>query len=63
METVFLDGLAKFIEENWEVELNVKKRCDYTYIEVIKDMLYIANYKIESDHFIDRELNLFYHNN
>ena len=58
----FIEGLSKCIEENWESELGIKKCCDYTYIEVIKDMLYIANYKIESDHFIERELNLFSHN-
>ena len=58
----FIEGLSKCKEENWEHELGIKKRCDYTYIEVIKDMLYIACYKIENDHFIERELNLFYHN-
>ena len=46
----FIEGLAKCIEENWEHELGVQKRCDYTYVEVIKDMLYMARYKIESDH-------------
>ena len=58
----FIEGLAKCIEENWEHELGVQKRCDYTYVEVIKDILYMARYKIESNHYLERDLNIFYHN-
>ena len=58
----FIEGLAKCIEEKWEHELNAQKRCDYTYIENIKDKLYMACYKVESDHYLERDLNIFYHN-
>ena len=62
MEEIFIEGLAKCIEENWEHELNAQKRCDYTYIEVIKDKLYMVCYKVESDHYLERDLDIFYHN-
>ena len=61
-KTYFIEGLAKCIKENWEHELNAQKRCEFTYVEVMKDMLYLAHYKIESDHYFESDLNIFYHN-
>ena len=58
----FIDGLAKCIEENWQEELKTKNACEYTYIEAIKDMLYVANYRVKSDHLLDRQFTIFYHN-
>ena len=58
----FVDGLAKCIEENWKQELNQNINCDYDYQEILKDHLYMARYFLESDHGIDGDVNLFYHN-
>ena len=58
----FVDGLAKCIEENWEEKLSKRVCCDYVFIEVVKDYLYTAKYYIESEHTIDGDLHIFYHN-
>ena len=61
-ERYFVDGLAKCIEENWTQELNVNIPCDYDLQEVLKDRLYVARYRVKSDHIVASKLSLFYHN-
>ena len=58
----FIDGLAKCIEENWKQELDQDINCDYDYQEILKNHLYMARYFVKSDHGIDGDVNLFYHN-
>ena len=61
-ERYFVDALAKCIEENWVQELNVNLPCNYDLQEVLKGRLYVARYRIKSDHIVTSELSLFYHN-
>ena len=58
----FVDGLAKCIKENWAKELNINVPCEYNLVEVLKDKLYVATYRVKSDHIVESNLFLFYHN-
>ena len=58
----FVDGLAKCIEENWKQEVNKDITCDYDYQEILKDHLYLARYFVQSNHGVDGDVSLFYHN-
>ena len=61
-ERYFVDGLAKCIEENWKQELNVDNECKYDHQEMLKDHLYMVRYFVKSQHQIDGDLHIFYHN-
>ena len=58
----FIDGLAKIIEEHWQVELNMQAKCNFETIQVLKDRLYVTTNTIKSDHIAESEFNFFYHN-
>ena len=58
----FVDGLAKCIEENWAKELNINVPCEYNLVEVLKDKLYVATYRVKGDHIVESNLFLCYHN-
>ena len=59
----FIDCLAKYIGEQWSDKMSKRISCNYMFIEVVKDYLYVAKYYIESPHAIKGDLNIFYHNN
>ena len=61
-ERYFVDGLTECIEENWKQELNVDIECDYDHQEMHKDHLYIVRYFVKSQHQIDGDVHIFYHN-
>ena len=44
-----IEGLAKYIECNWKNKLNAQLVCKFTHIEVLKDMMYIILFEIESE--------------
>ena len=61
-ERYFVDGMAKCIEENWKQELNVDIECEFDHQEMLKDHLYIVRYCVKSQHQIDGDIHIFYHN-
>ena len=61
-EGYFVDGLGKCIEENWKQKLNVDIECEYDHQEMLKDHLYIVRYFVKSQHQIDGDIHIFYHN-
>ena len=58
----FVDGLAKCIEEQWYNKMSKRISCNYMFIEVVKDYLYVAKYYIESPHTMKGDPHIFYHN-
>ena len=58
----FVDGLAKCIEEQWYNKMSKRISCNYMFIEVVKDYLYVAKYYIESPHTMKGDPHIFFHN-
>ena len=57
-----ISNLARYIEVCWKHELKTEVVCEFTHIEVYKDMMYIILFEIESEHLISSDINFFYHN-
>ena len=57
-----IEVLAKYIEYNWKIELNSQVVCYFTHIEVLKDMMYIVLFEIESKQATSSDIEFFYHN-
>ena len=57
-----IEGLGKYIENNWKSELNAQKLCEFSPIEIVKNMIYMTLFEIESNHIIETDINFFYHN-
>ena len=57
-----ISNLSKYIEACWKEELKTEVFCEFTHIEVLKDMMYIILFEIESEHLTSSDIIFFYHN-